>query len=138
MIFGLILNIQKMFLNQRKPKNDFSNCSPKTVLQLPVTVYCLTLSDMARMEMGYNLKKLANFFKFSLLTDQVFGPESTLDTRFFHKNLSQIFLTLTMASAQVDETSFTKHSPSQDSNHPDYLFQSKIFFSCLKKYITHK
>lgn len=51
----------------------------------PETVYCLTLSHMARMEMGYNLKKVANFFKFSLLTDQIFGPESTLDTRFFHK-----------------------------------------------------
>ena len=32
----------------------------------PATDYCLPLSRMARMEMDYNLKKLANFFKFSL------------------------------------------------------------------------
>ena len=31
----------------------------------PETDYCLPLSRMARMEMDYNLKKLANFFKFS-------------------------------------------------------------------------
>jgi len=30
-----------------------------------------------------------------------------------------------MASAQVVETSVTNNSPSQDSNHPDYLFQSR-------------
>ena len=30
-----------------------------------------------------------------------------------------------MASAQVLETSVTNNSPSQDSNHPDDLFQSK-------------
>ena len=29
-----------------------------------------------------------------------------------------------MASTQVDETSVTNNSPSQDSNHPDDLFQS--------------
>ena len=42
-----------------------------------------------------------------------------------------------MASAQVIETSVTNNSPSQDSNHPDDLFQSKYVtprfkpFSCL-------
>ena len=35
--------------------------------------------------------------------------------------------TLKMASAQVVETSVTNNSPSQDSNHPDDLFQSKKF-----------
>ena len=30
-----------------------------------------------------------------------------------------------MASAQVVETSVNNNSPSQDSNHPDDLFQSK-------------
>ena len=30
-----------------------------------------------------------------------------------------------MASAQVVETSVTNNSPSQDSNHPDDLFQSR-------------
>ena len=35
------------------------------------------------MEMGSNLKKLANFFNFSLLTDQVSCHESTSD-RSFH------------------------------------------------------
>ena len=30
-----------------------------------------------------------------------------------------------MASAQVVETSVTNNSPSQDSNHPDHLFQSR-------------
>ena len=30
-----------------------------------------------------------------------------------------------MASAQVIETSVTNNSPSQDSNHPDDLFQSR-------------
>ena len=34
-------------------------------------------------------------------------------------------LTLKMASAQVVETSVTNNSPSQDSNHPDDLFQSR-------------
>ena len=31
-----------------------------------------------------------------------------------------------MASAQIVETSVAKNSPSQDSNHPDDLFQSII------------
>ena len=35
-----------------------------------------------------------------------------------------IFFTLKMASAQVVETSVTNNSPSQDSNHPNDLFQS--------------
>ena len=35
------------------------------------------------------------------------------------------YLTLKMASAQVVETSVTNSSPSQDSNHPDDLFQSR-------------
>ena len=34
-------------------------------------------------------------------------------------------LTLKMASAQVVETSVTNNSPSQDSYHPDDLFQSR-------------
>ena len=42
------------------------------------------------MEMDYNLKKVAHFFKFSLWIDRVFGLESTLD-RSFRKHLSQIF-----------------------------------------------
>ena len=33
--------------------------------------------------------------------------------------------TLKMASAQVVETSVTNNSPSQNSNHPDDLFQSR-------------
>ena len=36
-------------------------------------------------------------------------------------------LTQKMASAQVVETSVTNNSPSQDSNHPDDLFQSRYF-----------
>ena len=45
-------------------------------------------------------------------------------------------LTLKMASAQVVETSVANNSPSQDSNHPDDLFQSRYVtpgfkpFSC--------
>ena len=37
-----------------------------------------------------------------------------------------------MASAQVVETSVTNNSPSQASNHPDYLFQSRLisYFDC--------
>ena len=38
---------------------------------------------------------------------------------------SHYHLTLKMASAQVVETSVTNNSPSQDSYHPDDLFQSK-------------
>ena len=34
-------------------------------------------------------------------------------------------LTLKMAAAQVVETSVTNNSPSQDSYHPDDLFQSR-------------
>ena len=41
------------------------------------------------MEMDYNLKKLANFFTFSLSTDPVVGTESTLNLSV--KKLSQIF-----------------------------------------------
>ena len=37
------------------------------------------------MEMDYNLKMLANFSKFSLCTDRVFSPESTLDSSFRKK-----------------------------------------------------
>ena len=35
------------------------------------------------------------------------------------------FRTLKIASAQVVETSVNNNSPSQDSNHPDDLFQSR-------------
>ena len=42
------------------------------------------------MEMDYNLKKLANFFKFSHQTDQIVGQQSTLEGSFC-KNLLQIF-----------------------------------------------
>ena len=35
-------------------------------------------------------------------------------------------VTLKMASAQVVETSVTNNSPSQDSYHPDDLFQFKV------------
>ena len=52
--------------------------------------YCLPLSPMARIEMDYNLKKLAIVFKFSLWTDRIFGPGSSLD-RSFRQNVSQIF-----------------------------------------------
>ena len=38
-------------------------------------------------------------------------------------------LTLKMASAQVVETSVTNNSPSQDSYHPDDLFQSRYQYS---------
>ena len=38
-----------------------------------------------------------------------------------------------MASAQVVETSVTNNSPSQDSNHPDDLFQSR-FTQCHTNY----
>ena len=38
-------------------------------------------------------------------------------------------LTLKMASARVVETADTNNSPSQDSSHPDDLFQSK-YFTC--------
>ena len=37
-----------------------------------------------------------------------------------------------MASAQVVETSVTNNSPSQDSNHPDDLFQSRYSVSTFK------
>ena len=35
-----------------------------------------------------------------------------------------------MISAQVVETSVANNSPSQDSNHPDDLFQSRFTFNC--------
>ena len=58
----------------------------------PETVYCLLLSRMARMEMAYNLKKLANYFKFALWTDRVFGPKSTLDlsVKSYHRSSSRV------------------------------------------------
>ena len=40
-------------------------------------------------------------------------------------NLCGSQVTLKMASAQVVETSVTNNSPSQDSYHPDDLFQSR-------------
>ena len=54
------------------------------------------------------------------------------------------YLTLKMASAQVVETSVTNNSPSQDSYHPDDLFQSRYAtpgfkpFSYLKYHIRFK
>ena len=41
---------------------------------------------------------------------------------------AEAILTLKMASAQVVETSVINNSPSQDSNHPDHLFQSRLNF----------
>ena len=43
-------------------------------------------------------------------------------------------LTLKMASAQVVETSVTNNSPSQDSDHPDDLFQSRYVTPGLKPF----
>jgi len=39
-----------------------------------------------------------------------------------------------MASAQVVETSVTNNSPSQDSNHPDDLFQSRYVIPGFKPF----
>ena len=39
-----------------------------------------------------------------------------------------------MASAQVVETSVTNNSPSQDSSHPDDLFQSRYVTSGFKPF----
>ena len=47
---------------------------------------------------------------------------------FFRLGLG-LHLTLKMASAQVVEMSVTNNSPSQDSNHPDDLFQSRVILS---------
>ena len=65
--------------------------------------------------------------------------EATLSTD--QSNRSPV-LTLKMASAQVVETSVTNNSPSQDSYHPDDLFQSryatpgfKPFSYCVFKFI---
>ena len=43
-------------------------------------------------------------------------------------------LTLKMASAQVVETSVTNNSPSQGSDHPDDLFQSRYVTPGLKPF----
>ena len=43
--------------------------------------------------------------------------------------------TLKMASAQVVKTSVTNNSPSQDSNHPDILFQSRYVKWYMKCFI---
>ena len=40
---------------------------------------------------------------------------------------SRVHLTLKMASAQVVKVSVTNNCPSQDSNHPDYLSQSRFY-----------
>ena len=65
------------------------------------------------------------------------------------KSLTRVFefstdwdyhLTLKMASAQVVETSVANNSPSQDSNHPDDLFQSRYVTPGFKpfSYLTCK
>ena len=44
-----------------------------------------------------------------------------------------------MTSAQVVETSVTKNSPSQDSNHPDdhlFSFNQRIFISYMSTYLV--
>ena len=53
-----------------------------------------------------------------LLIKYIFNINTKLNTH------SQV-LTLKMASAQVVKTSVANNSPSQDSNHPDDLFQSR-------------
>ena len=45
--------------------------------------------------------------------------------------------TLKMTSAQVVETSVANNSPSQDSNHPDDLFQSRLL-NTLTKYVNRQ
>ena len=40
------------------------------------------------------------------------------------EKIDNLLFTLKMASAEVVETSVTNNNPSQDSNHPDDLFQS--------------
>ena len=53
--------------------------------------------------------------------------QSNRSPRFLNFQLTKTtyHLTLTMTSTQVVETSLTKNSPSQDSNHPDDLLQSR-------------
>ena len=54
-------------------------------------------------------------------------------------NLCGSHLTLKMASAQVVETLVTNNSPSQDSNHPNDLFQSRLLLivwsGCVKYFL---
>ena len=45
---------------------------------------------------------------------------------------------LKMASAQVVETSVANNSPSQDSNHPDDLFQSRNNISIIIHFVAFK
>ena len=48
--------------------------------------------------------------------------------------LQSVKMALKMASAQVVETSVTNNSPSQDSNHPDDLFQSRYVTAGFKPF----
>ena len=60
------------------------------------------------------------------ITSRIYQRLLYLLTRVFEFSTDQHYhLTLKMASAQVVETSVTNNSPSQDSNHPDDLFQSR-------------
>ena len=49
----------------------------------------------------------------------------------------EVMLTLKMASAQDVETSVTNNSPSQDSNHPEDLFQSRYVTPGFKPFSSY-
>ena len=64
-ISGLILKLNFFFKIYRNLKVIIQFFLRETTLQLSETVNFLPLSWKSRMEMDYNLKKLANFFKFT-------------------------------------------------------------------------
>ena len=77
------------------------------------------MSELSRAQaLRYNITHLPTA---TLSTDQ-----SNRSPMFFEFSTDLYYhLTLKMASAQVVETSVTNNSPSQDSSHPDDLFQSR-------------
>ena len=78
-----------MSLNQWKPKNNYSVCLRETIL-LPWDCLLSPIVTDGKDGDGLQLEKVGQLFhKFSLWTDRVFDPESTLD-RSFRINLLQI------------------------------------------------
>ena len=72
-----------------------------------------------------------------MVKSDVWRHDSVLYEKIAHQGLStdyHLTSTLKMASAQVVETSVVDNSPSQDSNHPDDLFQSRYVTPGLKPF----
>ena len=100
-------------------KNVYSTGNINTLLAIHFTNHLSALPISAHV---FTVNHITHLPMATLSIDQWNRSQGFLN---FQLTNTTTWLSWKMASAQVVETSVTNNSPSQDSNHPDDLFQSK-------------